>query len=53
MNILRMMVIGGDRCADDEVYLVRVADNKGIAVRKDELRTMDFSIDGTSLQGDT
>ena len=44
-NILRMMVIGGDYCADDEVYSVRVADKKGIAVRKNELRNRDFALD--------
>lgn len=53
MNILRMMVIGGDNCSDDEVYIVNVADKKGIAVRKDELQTRDFSPDCRSLQGDT
>jgi ATP phosphoribosyltransferase regulatory subunit len=37
MNILRMMVIGGKYCADDEVYVVRVADGQGIAVKKQEL----------------
>lgn len=52
MNILRMMVIGGDRCADDEVYIVRVADKKGIAVKKSELAGRDFSSDCKSLQGD-
>jgi ATP phosphoribosyltransferase regulatory subunit len=45
MNILRMMVIGGDYCADDEVYIVRVSDKKGIAVRKNELLNRDFAID--------
>ena len=37
MNILRMMVIGGEKCAEDEVYIVRVADKKGITVKKDDL----------------
>jgi len=37
MNILRMIVIGGDYCGDDEVYLVRVADRKGKAIKKSEL----------------
>lgn len=43
MNILRMMVIGGDYCAEDEVYIVRVADNKGIRVKKALLFEEDFS----------
>ncbi|MBI1921461.1 MAG: ATP phosphoribosyltransferase regulatory subunit [Geobacter sp.] len=42
MNILRMMVIGGDDCAPDEVYIVRVADQKGIAVKMAELLRDDF-----------
>jgi len=51
-NILHMIVIGADNCADDEVYVVRVADGKGITVRKSELYRKDFpSIFGT-LQGD-
>ncbi len=37
MNILRMMIIGGDNCGDDEVYIVRVADKKGFAVKKKEV----------------
>jgi ATP phosphoribosyltransferase regulatory subunit len=37
MNILRMMVIGGDHCADDEVYIVRVADGRGVTIKKEEL----------------
>ncbi|MEI8355381.1 MAG: ATP phosphoribosyltransferase regulatory subunit [Deltaproteobacteria bacterium] len=42
MNILRLMVIGGNLCSDDEVYIVRVADNKGVAVKKTELPGMNF-----------
>jgi len=41
-NILHMMVIGGDYCADDEVYIVRVADGKGMTVKKAELLREDF-----------
>ncbi len=52
MNILRMMIIGGGCCADDEVYIVRVADNKGIAIKKSELASRDFSSECKSLQGD-
>ena len=52
MNILRLMVIGGNYCSDDEVYIVRVADNKGIAVKKTELPGMNFSVDAEPLQGD-
>lgn len=42
-NILRMMVIGGDYCADDEVYIVRVADGKGMKIKKKELSRDDFT----------
>ncbi len=44
MNILRMMVIGGDFCAADEVYVVRVADKRGTAIRKADLMRNDFSL---------
>ncbi len=37
MNIRRMMVIGGDSCSEDEVFIVRVADGKGSTVKKKEL----------------
>ncbi len=37
MSIRRMMVIGGDFCGDDEVYIVRVCDKKGKIIKKDEL----------------
>ena len=42
MNIRRMLVIGGDYCADDEVYVVTVADQKGIKIKKTELFKDDF-----------
>jgi len=42
MNIRQMLVIGGDYCADDEVYLVRVADKKGMALKKAELLRNDY-----------
>ncbi|AJE04487.1 ATP phosphoribosyltransferase regulatory subunit [Geobacter pickeringii] len=44
MNILHMMVIGGPYCSDDEVYLVRVADKHGVAVRKADLMKDGFSL---------
>jgi ATP phosphoribosyltransferase regulatory subunit len=44
MNILRMMVIGGDYCADDEVYIVRVADGSGMSIKKADLLREDFCI---------
>jgi ATP phosphoribosyltransferase regulatory subunit len=43
-NILRMMVLGGDFCGADEVYVVRVSDGKGIAVKKTDLARDDFSL---------
>ena len=43
MNILRMMVIGGEHCAEDEVYIVRVADKRGTVVKKDVLMGTGFS----------
>ena len=45
MNILRMLVIGGEYCADDEVYIVRVADRTGIKIKKTELFREDFTLD--------
>lgn len=44
MNILRMLVIGGEYCADDEVYIVRVADRKGTTIKKSELFREDFTL---------
>ncbi|MCM2357242.1 MAG: ATP phosphoribosyltransferase regulatory subunit [Geobacteraceae bacterium] len=44
MNILRMMVIGGDYCGDDEVYVVRVADRQGIKIKKSELFREEFAL---------
>ncbi len=41
-NILNMMVIGGGYCADDEVYIVRVTDGKGMTVKKAELFRENF-----------
>lgn len=45
MNILRMMVIGGDFCGEDEVFVVRVADGNGRAIKKSELEREEFSLD--------
>jgi ATP phosphoribosyltransferase regulatory subunit len=46
VNIQRMMVIGGDFCAEDEVYVVRVADGVGMTIKKHALSgdtlTLDF-----------
>lgn len=44
MNILHMMVIGGDYCDDDEIYAVRVADGKGMKIKKAELSGERFSL---------
>ena len=48
VNIRRMMVIGGDYCADDEVYIVRIADGKGTTIKKHELFRADFALDDES-----
>lgn len=37
MNIVRMLVLGGELCAEDEVYVVRVDDGRGTAMKKNEL----------------
>jgi ATP phosphoribosyltransferase regulatory subunit len=44
MNILRMMVIGGDYSADDEVYIVRVADRQGTTIKKADLFREEFAL---------
>jgi len=44
MNIKQMLVIGGDYCAVDEVYVVRVADKNGMAVKKIDLFREDYSL---------
>ena len=43
-NILRMLVIGGEYCANDEVYIIRVADGKSVKVKKTDLKRDDFSL---------
>ncbi|HEU0264949.1 MAG TPA: ATP phosphoribosyltransferase regulatory subunit, partial [Geobacterales bacterium] len=42
MNIRLMMVIGDDHCADNEVYVVRVADGHGKAIKKEQLQQTNF-----------
>lgn len=44
MNIRQMLVIGGNYCAEDEIYLVRVADRKGVAIKKMDLLRDDYSL---------
>ncbi len=36
-NIRRMLVLGGNCCSDDEVYLIRVADDTGVSLKKELL----------------
>jgi ATP phosphoribosyltransferase regulatory subunit len=45
MNILRMLVIGGKYCNDDEVYIVRVDDKTGTRIKITELFREDFALD--------
>ena len=45
MNIRHMMVIGGDYCGDDEVYIVRVSDGKGVKIRKLDIVREEFALD--------
>lgn len=52
MNILHMIIIGAEQCADDEVYVVRVADSMGIRVRKSDLFKKEFALSFGPLQGD-
>ena len=51
MDIRMLLVIGAENCAENEVYIVRVADRRGIAVSRDELlnNCLDLKFD---LQGD-
>ena len=44
-NIVRMMVIGGEQCGEDEVYIVRVADRHGVRIKKADLMRESFSLD--------
>lgn len=52
MNILYMIVIGAEECADDEVYVVRVADGKGVVLGTGDLSRKDFPERFGPLQGD-
>jgi len=38
------LVIGGEYCANDEVYIIRVADGKSVKVKKTDLKRDDFSL---------
>jgi ATP phosphoribosyltransferase regulatory subunit len=51
MDIRMLLVIGAENCSEDEVYIVRVADRRGIAVSRDELfdKGLDLKFD---LQGE-
>jgi ATP phosphoribosyltransferase regulatory subunit len=51
-NIQHMLVIGGSYCGEDEVHLVRVADNRSINIRKNLLFETDELLNFDSLQGD-
>ena len=44
MNIKRMLVIGGDYCPDDAVYVVSVAGRQGTVVKKIDLFRDDYSL---------
>ena len=51
MDIRMLLVIGAEHCAKDEIFVVRVADGRGIAVSRDALfeKGLDLKFD---LQGD-
>ncbi len=51
MDIRMLLVIGADNCAADRIYVVRVADGRGITVSRDELfeKGLDLKFD---LQGE-
>jgi len=51
MDIRWLLVIGAENCSPDEVYLVRVADRRGITVSRDALfeKSLDLKFD---LQGE-
>ena len=51
-NILHMMVIGGGYCADDEVYIVRVADRKSMTVKTADLLKVDFCRETILFKGE-
>ncbi|UFS68517.1 ATP phosphoribosyltransferase regulatory subunit [Geomonas sp. RF6] len=43
MHFKQMLVLGGEQCGEDEVFIVRVADRRGVAVKKEALFRDDFS----------
>jgi len=51
MDIRMLLVIGAENCAKDEVYIVRVADRRGITVGRDELFNNDLDLK-FDLQGE-
>ena len=51
-NVLHMMVIGGGYCADDEVYIVRVADRKSMTVKTADLLKADFCLESILFKGE-
>ena len=53
MNILRMLVLGGDACANDEVYIVRVADGQGRRVKKADLYQAGLKVDVDNESGNS
>jgi ATP phosphoribosyltransferase regulatory subunit len=52
MNIRRMVVIGGDYCGDDEVYIIGVEDRKGTTIKKAELFREKAALTFEFLRGD-
>lgn len=51
MDIRMLLVIGAENCANDEVYIVRVADRRGITIARDELFDTDLDLK-FDLQGE-
>jgi ATP phosphoribosyltransferase regulatory subunit len=45
MKIRWVLVVGGDQCGDDELYLVRVADRQEKILKKAALRPEDFQFE--------
>ncbi len=44
MNIKRMLVVGGDYCAANEVHLIRVSDGAALNIKKDDLFRQDVPV---------
>ena len=53
MNIRQMLVLGGDFCSEDEVYIVRVSDRQGVKIKKTELFGDGFSLDWCRFLGES